>query len=93
MMDTTTGRTIYDQVSMSTKMAIGARNAVVSDKHVQCDVLNGRHKLIVTLEPSDTYRVSLCKWTRRGLTVTTLREVSDVYAENLSETVYRLCCQ
>lgn len=89
-------KVIWQQISVNTKMACGAREAFV-------DVDNGkpylcfkvtikpgtRHAVKVWLEPSDTYTVVLIA--QRGLNVKEQERKDDIYCDNLSEIIYHMC--
>ena len=78
---------------MATKMAVGARDVVVDDKkgylHFRVTKKHGDfRKIIVQLTPMDTYDVKLVKIKRGTYETITEHEVTDIYAESLSEIIY-----
>jgi hypothetical protein len=88
----TVANTIWAQISRSTKMACGARNPMGDANSLTFDVTikrGQRHKVRVTLLPTDTYKVELIHI--RGTNVTTQKECEDIYAENLSSVIYDYC--
>jgi len=87
------GRIIWSQISMATKMAVGARNVVVDDEtgylHFRVTKKQGDfRKIIVQLTPMDTYDVKLVSINRRTYEPITEYEVEGIYAEDLSSTIY-----
>ena len=87
------GRIIWSQISMATKMAVGARDVVVDDTkgylHFRVTKKHGDfRKIIVQLTPMDTYDVKLVKIKRGTYETITEHEVTDIYAESLSEIIY-----
>lgn len=90
-MNNTIGQTIWQQITLGTKMACGARDAVTIENGVMFTVLRSRAtKIQVTLDPSDTYTVKFIKITKKFNAVT-IEEKSDVYVDMLNEVVYRMC--
>lgn len=90
--------TLMRQIAPLTRRAMGWRNASYRtgegfDVAVTAKVLRANRLLEIVLELNDTYTVRLIKvpTTRaKDLSLKTLDEVTDVYAESLSETCYRL---
>ena len=87
------GRIIWGQISMATKMAVGAREVAVDDKkgylHFRVTKKHGDfRKIIVQLTPMDTYDVKLVKIKRGSYETITEYEATDIYAESLSEIIY-----
>ena len=87
------GRTIWGQISMATKMAVGAREVAVDDKkgylHFRVTKKHGDfRKIVVQLTPMDTYDVKLVKMKRGTYEPITEYEATDIYAESLSEIIY-----
>jgi hypothetical protein len=86
--------TIWAQISLSTKMACGARKPIGDENSLMFQVTitrNVTHKIKVRLDPNDTYTLTCYRLGRHGLNVTTEREVNDVYAEDLSRIIYDWC--
>ena len=85
------GRLIWKQISTATKMACGARDAAYQNEpaYIQFTVANGRGKKIqIMLNPSDLYDVAYIQVGKKG--IKTLEEASDVFVEDLNETIYRM---
>lgn len=89
-------KVIWSQISVSTKMACGAREAlydVDKDKPYltfRVTISAGvRHQIQVWLEPSDTYTVVLLA--QRGFNVKEADRKEDIYADNLSDIIYHMC--
>jgi hypothetical protein len=87
---------IWQQISVGTKMACGAREARVDVDgtrpylYFRVTIRSGvRHTIQVWLEPSDTYTVKLLAM--RGFDIKTEEEAEDIYCDNLSEVIYRMC--
>lgn len=87
---------IWQQISTSTKMACGAREPRVDVDgtrpylYFRVTIRSGvRHVIQVWLEPSDTYTVKLLG--QRKFDVKTEEEADDIYCDNLSEVIYRMC--
>jgi hypothetical protein len=85
----------WQQISISTKMAIGARHPMNDDgKGLIFQVGSGsKKKMVVRLNAMDLYDVQLVTWNSRTFQVVELGSATDVGCEELSETVYRLCNQ
>jgi hypothetical protein len=86
-----------DQIGMPTLMACGARDIVHDDPNgmVMFRVGSGHanRKIIVTLTLADTYTVEYGHMPTRGARKyewITDKTITDVYAEQLAETVYQL---
>lgn len=88
---TNTATTTWQQISNMTKMACGAREPVASGNTLRFKV-GGRLRWVeVELTPADTYtcRLVTLRGGKYGERVV-VEELSDVYADMLSEIVYRL---
>lgn len=84
--------TIWGQISQNTKWACGAQFPTGSENSLTFTVRikpGVRHKVEVVLDPSDTYTVRLHQI--RGASSRVVEEHSDVYCDELSELVYRMC--
>ena len=86
--------TIWSQISTSTKMACATRNPLSlgtgDSAHIRFKV-GGRSRYVeISLDPTDTYTVRYFQVKRSNDRVV-ISETSGVFAENLSETVYRAC--
>lgn len=89
-------KVIWQQISRSTKMACGAREAMVDvdeGKPYLCFKVTikpgTRNAIKVWLEPSDTYTVVLIA--QRKFEVKEVERKEDIYCDNLSEVIYRMC--
>src|SRR4051812_34737914 len=89
-------KVIWEQIDRNTKMACGAREAHVDVDgtrpylYFRVTIRSGvRHTVQVWLEPSDTYTVKLLAM--RGMTIKTEESHDDIYCDNLSEVIYRMC--
>lgn len=87
---------IWSQISRSTKMACGARNPTKGKDNnrpyllFQVTIKPGVKNFVkVTLDPSDTYTVKLLQY--RGVNVKEIESHEDIYNDNLSEVIYRMC--
>ena len=102
--DTSVASEIWRQISRSTKMACGAREPIATDDRtlrIKVTIKRGvSHVIYVTLDASDTYTVKLVTWRQPSLAkrlegaetvVKTVEELSDIYNDNLSEVIYRMC--
>ncbi len=88
----TVANTIWRQIGIQTKMACGAREPMGDANSLTFRVTikpNQRHKIVVTLDPSDTYTVKL--YSVRNGEVKVVEEADDIYCEVLSEVIYRMC--
>lgn len=82
--------TIWQQITLATKMACGARQALGLPDGIQFTVLRSKStKIQVTLDPSDTYTVKYIRM--RKFEAIVVEEKSDVYVDNLNEVIYRMC--
>lgn len=82
------GSTIWKQIPISTKMAVGAREPISTGRAtLRFKVLRGSF-VDVTLDASDTYTVEHYRVKRGTMDKVSLGKVSDVYAENLGSIVY-----
>jgi hypothetical protein len=87
---------IWSQISRSTKMACGVRKPtkgtdgnrpyLIFQVTIKPSVKNF---VKVTLDPSDTYTVKLLQY--RGENVKEVESHEDIYNDNLSEVIYRMC--
>jgi hypothetical protein len=88
------GQIIWSQISIQTKMACGARQAVGGDDGLHFTV--GRSKLTkvrVTLDTAaDLYDVEFLKFKRGSYMTefTVVESANGIFAEDLSEVVYRM---
>jgi hypothetical protein len=89
-------KVIWDQISRGTKMACGARDARADVDgtrpylYFRVTIRAGvRHTIQVWLEPSDTYTVKLLG--QRKFDVKEEESADDVYCDNLSDVIYRMC--
>ena len=87
----TNAQTIWQQITVWTKMACGARRAGCdNDNTLSFDVLTGStNRIVVRLDPSDTYTVQRTK--RKKYNVMVVEEATDVYVDNLNEVIYKMC--
>ncbi len=86
-------RTIFSQISMSTKMACGIRKAVITDNGLMFQVGSGNpmKKIIVKLNSLDYYDVEMGKITRKGGLVWKIMETAEnVDCFSLSEVIYHM---
>lgn len=87
-------QTIWRQISMSTKMACGARQPVGGGNKLHFNVTihpNQTHKIEVTYEVGlDLYTVKLWKIPRMKSPFVVEQETM-VYADQLSDVIYRMC--
>ena len=86
------GQTIWQQMALSTKMMIAAREPVATHDGLMFRVtlrLGQYHKVLVTLNSQDLYDLRLIKITR-GVDVVEVGEVADVYAEGLNDAILDL---
>jgi hypothetical protein len=96
----------WQQIRRGDKMACGAREAQAigftglsgsygKTRGLRFKVLNGRKFIEVTLAPSDTYIVRLVRLRTNRKTWETTRTVieehGNIYAEELSDTIYHAC--
>lgn len=83
---------IWRQIPVMTKMACGLRQpAAVSRTELRMRALNRNRWVLVNLDPSDTYTVRLVRKERNTHRLITIEEHSDIYCDQLGETVYHLC--
>lgn len=88
----TVATVIWNQISLSTKMACGARNPIGDNNRLifQVSIKPGAsYKVAVTLDASDTYTVQLYKC--RGIKSEVIKEIDDIYNDNLSKVIYDMC--
>lgn len=85
------GQTTWRQISITTKMACGARQPMlVGDSAIKFKV-GGRMRWVeIELDASDTYTARLVRITRNYERIV-VEECSHVYADSLSAVVYSLC--
>jgi hypothetical protein len=94
MTDLTVANTIWQQIDLNTKMAVGARSPLGDDNSLTFGVLSGKRSFVkVTLEPSDTYTVEFIKVGNAPNYKKTLVTRDDVYCDNLASVIYDLCCK
>ncbi len=90
----TIAATILEQLGGSRFVAMtGSRGFLYGESMLQFQVRrNGSraNRCMITLDPSDTYTVKLCRITGRGLNVEIIAEQSDVYAEMLAPVFERV---
>jgi len=83
----------WRQIPVMTKMAVGAREASVSGEHGEILTFKVGRALtwirVVYVAGLDTYKVELVK----GRSAKVVESHEDVYAENLSETIYHAVCK
>ena len=93
-MTTHTGQIAWKQISVSTKMAVGARQACLTDSGCRFKVLRTSRYVEVTYEPGlDLYSVDFFRIKRGTQERIALGSHSGVYADMLSDIVYSLCHQ
>jgi hypothetical protein len=89
------GEVIWGQISTGTKMACGAREPVAGEEgylHFRVTISRQAfHKVVVRLDPSDTYTVQLVRIDRKTWQTRVEEEREGVYADMLSEVIYRMC--
>ena len=79
---------------MMTKMAVGARKAVLTDSGCRFKVLRSMRYVEVTYEAGpDLYSVDFFRVKRTTYEQISLGDVTGVYADQLSDIVYSLCHQ
>lgn len=84
--------TIWNQISIATKMACGAREPSAGDNSLIFTVLKDRlTKVKVVLDPTDTYTVQFIKIHRRTHDIAVAEQIEGVYADQLSNVVYGVC--
>jgi len=84
-----TANATWNQISVATKMACGAREVAYDSTGLRFKV-GGRQRWIeIELDASDTYTVRLVRVHKYERIV--VEEHSDVYADQLSECVYHAC--
>ena len=88
--------TIWQQISTGTKMACGAREPSAGTDNnrpylcFKVTITKGvSHRIQVWLEPNDTYTVALLA--QRKFVVKEVERAEDIYCDNLSEIIYRMC--
>ncbi len=85
-----TAKTIWAQLTMQTKMAIGARDVLADGDKITMRVGGRAHrKITIKLNGLDLYDISFGKLTR-GLDFIVLKIKMSVGVEELNETVYRM---
>lgn len=93
-------RTIWLQISLATKMACGARDAAAgSDDQGNRAKLTFRvtisrgqfHKIVVRYTHADLYDVELWHIARKTHECTMIESSDGIYADMLSEVIYRFC--
>ena len=85
----TPAETIWNQISVKTKMLVSAREACSQDRHtLMFKVWKRCERIRVRYVPrDDSYTVEL--WFVRGTKMRMLRSAEGVYVENLDETIIR----
>lgn len=87
--------TIKQQIGVKTLMACGARNFLASATSLEMEVLEDARAVIklltVTLNGKDLYDVELVVLSMRHMSRTVIEEKTDIFCENLSDVVYRMC--
>jgi hypothetical protein len=82
--------TIWKQIPVMTKMAVGARKPVVIDSGIKFNFGRGNRRWItVELKGDDTYTVTATRMTRNYKLVA-LGDFAGVYCDMLSEIIYSL---
>lgn len=87
--DTTIGKTVWSQISISTKMACEMRDPIALNNGLVVTVLNRGKKIRVTLNSMDTYDIELLKTTIHGLRL--VESKNGIYCDQLSEVIYSIC--
>lgn len=89
--DTTIAKTIWSQISVSTKMACGAREPMALENGLVFFVLSGKasKRIRVLLNAMDTYDIELLKTTVHGLHL--VESKAGIYCDQLSEVIYHIC--
>jgi len=86
------GQIIWSQITVGTKMACGARQAVAGEDGLHFVV--GRSKLtkiVVKLDRAlDLYDVEFVRFNRRTYEMKVVESANGVFVENLNETIYRM---
>jgi len=86
-MELQVGTTIWSQIPLTTKMAVGAREPLLIRSGVEFRA--GRElRIQVVLDASDTYKVTAYRLKRKTHERIVLEEHTEVYAENLGEIIY-----
>ena len=85
------GQVIWQQISIGTKMACGARKAVAGEGYLHFNV-GGSHseKIVVKLNVWDTYDVELVKCSRKSADHKVLESHEGIYCDQLSEVIYHM---
>jgi len=84
------GRTIIRQIEKGVLMSIGARDLDFLDNGVQFKVSNSTRRIVqIKLNPLDLYDI-VCKQMKSDWTWVMEHESSNVYVENLSETLLNI---
>ena len=80
------------QIGTGNLMACGARDFVKSNDELMFRVGSGRKlaKIVITLDPSDTYTVRYVEVSRKDFRITKEEVVSDVFCDMLGEVVRKL---
>ncbi|MFA6299178.1 MAG: hypothetical protein WC642_08430 [Nocardioides sp.] len=82
------------QIGAMNLAAIGARNFVAGESTLHFNVLRGSStKVVVTLDPTDTYTVELVDIgnRRNGYAMKTLETVAFVYCDQIGDVVRSMC--
>jgi hypothetical protein len=85
--------TIRDQIGQVALRMIGARDLVGSERGLSFRIGSGAPKrathVRVTLDPSDTYTVTACQYSKRALEMRTLSEESGLCWDSLRDSIER----
>lgn len=79
---------IAKQIGNRALFMFGARNLMAGDRRLTFKVAQNAHRVthvVVTLDPTDTYRVEFVRIV--GRKVTTLATRSDIYSDALADTI------
>ena len=84
--------TIFRQIPISTKMAVGARNFTRDeDGNITFQVMNKPMRYIyIKLDPTDTYTIVYFRIKRGSYEKVTIKEFSMVYYDMLGEIIYSM---
>lgn len=84
--------TIWQQITTSTKMSVGARTPVGGGNKIHFNVGRGKkNKIEVVYQPGrDTYTVNLWKFSGDYLKQEIVESMDNVYVDNLNDVIYRM---
>lgn len=83
------GQTIWNQITLSTKIALGAKLPVTGDNNLTFCIGRGtNHKVQIILLPSDTYKINYFKI--RGTEIILLKTFSEIYNDRLNDVLLEL---